>query len=146
VKTALLDVNLLIALHWPAHEHHEAAHRWYAGQRARRWASCPLSELAFVRILSNPALSRDALSPAQALDLLSAGLAHPAHEFWPDETPVPSALEHSAGSLQGHQQLTDAYLMALAERRKGVLATFDAGLRMLAGQRFKSVVHCVPTR
>src|SRR5205814_1264025 len=28
VKIALLDVNVLIALLWPAHQHHEAAHAW----------------------------------------------------------------------------------------------------------------------
>ena len=35
--------------------------------------------------------------------------------------------------LQGYRQLTGAYLLALASRGKGVLATFDRGLRSLAG-------------
>jgi predicted nucleic acid-binding protein len=29
VKAALLDINVLTALLWPAHEHHEVAHRWF---------------------------------------------------------------------------------------------------------------------
>ena len=29
MKTALLDLNILTALLWPAHEHHDTAHRWF---------------------------------------------------------------------------------------------------------------------
>jgi predicted nucleic acid-binding protein len=48
--------------------------------------------------------------------------------------------------LQGDGQLTDAYLLALAHRRKGVLAAFDRGLRTLAGDEFGASVEIVPTR
>jgi predicted nucleic acid-binding protein len=34
--------------------------------------------------------------------------------------------------LIGHRQISDAYLLALAAKRGGVLATFDRGLRPLA--------------
>jgi predicted nucleic acid-binding protein len=81
VKPALLDLNLLIALLWPSHEHHEAAHRWFGGRRKGRWATCALTQLGFIRLVSNPAFSRDALSPADAILLLSANLAHPNHVF-----------------------------------------------------------------
>jgi len=146
VKTALLDVNVLVALQWPAHEHHDAAHRWYTKQAMRRWASCPLTQLAFVRILSNPSVTRDALSTGHAISLLEKGLAHAAHVFWPDDAPGPSALKPVAAALQGHQQLTDAYLLVLAHHRQGTLATFDRGLRTLAGKTFESVIEVVPTR
>jgi len=48
--------------------------------------------------------------------------------------------------LQGYKHLTDAYLLALAHRRKGVLASFDRGLRTLAGEEFSASVEIVPTR
>jgi predicted nucleic acid-binding protein len=48
--------------------------------------------------------------------------------------------------LQGYRQLTDAYLLALAHRQKGVLATFDRGLRTLAGDELSSALEIVPTR
>ena len=51
---ALLDVNVLVALFDPAHLHHEAAHVWFGRNRSRRWATCPLTENALVRVLSNP--------------------------------------------------------------------------------------------
>ena len=60
VKAALLDLNILTALLWPAHEHHNAAHRWFAGGADASWATCALTQLGFVRIVSNPAFSRDA--------------------------------------------------------------------------------------
>ncbi len=49
-------------------------------------------------------------------------------------------------ALQGYRQLTDAYLLALANRRKGVLAAFDRGVRSLAGDTFASALEIVPTR
>jgi len=46
----LLDVNVLIALGWPNHKHHASAHRWFSSIAAGGWATCPLTQCAFVRI------------------------------------------------------------------------------------------------
>jgi hypothetical protein len=146
VKPALLDVNVLTALLWPAHEHHDAAHRWFAARGRAGWATCALTQLAFVRVTSNPAFSRDALSPREAAALLADNLAHPAHQFWTDELSVPAAIKGVETRLQGYRQLTDAYLMALAVERKSVLATFDQGLRTLASATGASAIELVPSR
>jgi toxin-antitoxin system PIN domain toxin len=146
VRTALLDLNILTALLWPTHEHHEAAHRWFGARANARWATCPLTQLGFVRIVSNPAFSRDALTPAEAIALLAENLRHPAHEFWTESLQVPAAIRGMEPGLHGYRQLTDAYLLAVAGRRKGVLATFDRGLRTLAGKTFDSALEIVPTR
>jgi toxin-antitoxin system PIN domain toxin len=146
VKAALLDINILTALLWPAHEHHEAAHRWFGARADARWATCSLTQLGFVRIVSNPAFSRDALSSVEALALLAENLAHPGHEFWTDSLQVPTAVKVMEARLQGYKQLTDAYLLAIAEHRKGVLATFDRGLRTLAGDALLGSLEIVPTR
>lgn len=146
MKTALLDLNILTALLWPAHEHHEAAHRWFTGRANARWATCSLTQLGFVRIVSNPAFSLDALLPAAAVALLAENLTHAAHEFWTESLQVPAAIEGMEAGLHGYRQLTDAYLLALASRRKGVLATFDRGLRTLAAETFDSALEIVPTR
>ena len=74
------------------------------------------------------------------------GLAHPAHQFWTESLQLPPAVKVMEPRLQGYRQLTDAYLLALAHRRKGVLATFDRGLRTLAGDEFSGSVEVVPTR
>ena len=146
MKAALLDINILTALLWPTHEHHEAAHRWFGGRADAPWATCSLTQLGFVRVVSNPAFSRDALSPTDALALLGENLAQPAHEFWSDKLQLPPAVKDMEARLQGYKQLTDAYLLALAHQRKGALATFDRGLRTLAGNEFSGSVEIVPTR
>ena len=146
MKAALLDINILTALLWPAHEHHEVAHAWFGGRADASWATCSLTQLGLVRIVSNPAFSRDALSPVDALALLGENLTHPGHEFWTDSLQVPMAVRSMEARLQGYKQLTDAYLLALAHRRKGVLATFDRGLRSLAGDAFLGSLEIVPTR
>jgi len=99
-----------------------------------------------VRIISNPAFSRDALSPPDAAALLAANLSHANHEFWPDTLQLATAIKGMELRLQGYRQITDAYLLALANRRKGVLATFDRGLRSVAGDAFGSALEVVPTR
>jgi toxin-antitoxin system PIN domain toxin len=146
VKTALLDLNILTALLWPAHEHHDVAHRWFAARSNSRWATCPLTQLGFVRIVSNPAFSGDALSPVQALALLAENLTHPRHEFWTDSLQVPTAVKEIEAGLQGDRQLTDGYLLALANRRRGTLAIFDRGLGTLAGHAFRAALEIVATR
>jgi hypothetical protein len=146
LRTVLLDVNVLIALHWPAHEHHDAAHQWFAARAAgRRWATCPLTQLGFVRIVANPAFSPDALTPADALGLLGRNLAHPAHEFWPDDVGLTEAVGSLLPRLQGHRQLTDMYLLGLAMKRRGAVASFDAGLGALAGTDSSPGLEIVPT-
>ena len=146
MKSALLDLNILTALLWPAHEHHEAAHRWFGARRKGRWATCALTQLGLIRLVSNPSFSRDALSPADAVLLLSANLGHANHEFWIDALSVPAALEAVPRKLQGHQQVTDAYLLALANHHGGVLATFDRGLEALAAGWGTTALELVSTR
>lgn len=124
----LLDANVLIALAWPEHEFHERVGRWFARHSKSGWATCPITQAAFVRILSNPAFSPNALSPANALRVLETNLSLPNHEFWPDSIAVPDALGAVGTRLRGHQQITDAYLLGLALDHRGKLATMDEGI------------------
>ncbi|HET8541697.1 MAG TPA: TA system VapC family ribonuclease toxin [Anaeromyxobacter sp.] len=120
---ALLDVNVLLALAWPNHQHHAAAQRWFAGAARRGWATCPPTELAFVRLSCNPAFTPGAVAPEEALRLLALVRKLRGHRAWTDLPPV---AELSALELRGHQQVNDAYLLLVARRHRGVLATFDA--------------------
>lgn len=121
----LLDVNVLIALSWPEHMHHERAQRWFGKHRAKGWATCPLAEAGFVRIVSNPAFSSRSVSVLQAIDALADSLKHDAHQFWADSISLPEAVLFFPEAIKGHQQVTDAYLVALAIHKKGKLATLD---------------------
>jgi hypothetical protein len=81
--------------------------------------------------VSNPAFSRDAVQPREALHVLSANTAAKDHVFWPDEIPVAEAVAFAGARLMGHQQVTDAYLLGLAIRRGGMLVTLDQRIATL---------------
>ena len=70
MKGYLLDTNLLIALLWPSHEKHDLALKWFTRHRAKGWATCPITQAGFVRIVSNPSFSRDAVRPRDAVQVL----------------------------------------------------------------------------
>ena len=128
----LLDTNVLVALFWPSHTLHDLAVRWFAGHRASGWATCPMTEAGFTRIVSNPAFSRDAATPREAAGVLTANTVAKDHVFWPDGLPLAEAVGFAGVRLIGHQQVTDAYLLGLAIRRGGVLATLDERIQALA--------------
>ena len=123
--TFLLDLNLLLALAWPSHVHHDAAHKWFEREASPGWATCPLTQLGFVRLSSNPAFTSDAVSPPAALSLLRDITAMDGHQFWSDDVDCVSAAFSGGIRLSGHRQVTDAYLLSLARARSGCLATLD---------------------
>jgi uncharacterized protein len=124
----LLDANVLIALAWPLHVHHAIAHNWFERVGQKSWASCPLTQLAFVRISSNPKIISAAVSPRAATEALAQMLKLTGHVFWPDDLPVSGLGTFISNSLVGHRQVTDAYLIELAKRHKGKVATLDSGM------------------
>jgi uncharacterized protein len=133
--SCLLDVNVLIALLWPPHEAHARAQRWFAQNARHGWATCAMTQAGFVRIVSNPIFSRRAVSPRDALEVLSGSLQHPAHHFWTEDIGMTEGLAHFGRRLLGHQQVTDAYLLGLAIQKKGRLATLDASLSSLLSEQ-----------
>ena len=131
----LLDVNILVAMAWPTHRAHENVQEWLSRHALEGWATCPLTQTAFVRILSNPAFSPNALTPGDALTLLRANLGHPGHRFWADELSLAQAVEPLTPRWTGHQQVTDAYLLGLAMHKKGKLATMDRAILALLPEK-----------
>jgi uncharacterized protein len=130
--TYLLDINVLVALFDQAHVHHEPAHRWFAATGTASWATCPLTENGFVRVISNPAYKSVLANPAEAAQRLRMLCAAPGHNFWAD---IPSLMDSSAFDLSrvvGHNQVTDLYLAGLAQYYGGKLATFDQSIPVTA--------------
>jgi toxin-antitoxin system PIN domain toxin len=136
----LLDVNVLVALLWPPHEGHGRAQSWFAQNLKAGWATCPFTQAGCVRILSNPAFSKHAVTPRQALKLLNENLSHPSHSFWPDDLTFADAAALLQQQLEGHRQITDAYLLGLAMHRKAKLVTLDRSLSALLSKDKKGVV------
>lgn len=128
----LLDVNVLVALFDPAHVHHDAAHAWFAVNRKHRWATCALTENAFVRVLSNPAYPGSRTMVEDAAARLQTFCAQRDHVFWADTVSVRDRGRFRWRHVQGHRQLTDVYLLALSVSNRGRLATFDSTISLRA--------------
>lgn len=124
---ALLDVNVLIALFDGTHVHHDTAHRWFADHRHQGWATCPLTENGFVRVIANPSYPGRRTTIGDAIDRLRQFADQPDHHFWPDVTSLRDD-RFRPRHVGGHRQLTDVYLLALAVHHQGRLTTFDRSI------------------
>lgn len=123
----LLDASVLIALGDAGHVHEAAALRFFESEAVSGgWATCPLTENAFLRVLSHHAYPRSLGSPMEARRLLSRLLASPGHQFWPDDLSLTDTRLYPV--LPGSKQLTDYFLLALAVKHGGRFASFDAGI------------------
>jgi len=122
VKVALLDVNVLLALAWPNHQHHRAAHLWFAAEAKFGWATCATTQLSFVRLSSNPAFTPAPVSPSDAAQLLKQWTKHPKHDYW---TSIPADDAATFRNSISHQQVMDAWLVRMAEKHDGRFVTFD---------------------
>jgi toxin-antitoxin system PIN domain toxin len=141
----LLDVNLLIALLDARHIHNAEAHRWVGGQsKPLTWATCPLVENAFVRITGSPAYPNFLGSAKAALDSLKKNCSDTDHHFWSDDISLrEDSLWHSP-ELLSSVHITDCYLLALAAKRGGKLATFDRRIPAHLVHGGKEALHVIP--
>lgn len=128
---ALLDVNLLIALHEEQHIHHDVAAKWFIEHARHGWASCPLTQNGRIRIMSQPGCPNPA-PPRDALSMLQRSCDHASHAFWPDDVSLLDAQRLVHGRMHGHRQLTELYLLALAVAHDGRLVTSDAQVPLSA--------------
>ena len=128
---ALFDVNMLLALFDVDHVHHGSAIAWWTDKQGHGWASCPLTQNGFVRVISQSSYPRP-VSVAEAAAALRAQTEVSSHEFWPDDISIadPDIFDH--GRILGTNQLTDIYLLALAVKNNGRLATFDRTIPLAA--------------
>jgi toxin-antitoxin system PIN domain toxin len=144
----LLDLNVLLALAWPVHAHHDAAHLWFGANRSRGWATCPITQMGFLRLSMQPAIVKNAVSFSDALGVLEKIIAAPEHEFWSLDAPFSEIDVEILSRLAGHHQLADAMLLDLARRKKGTLATFDRRISVLLADEpsDRTLLEIIPAR
>ncbi|GDY22175.1 hypothetical protein LBMAG56_35220 [Verrucomicrobiota bacterium] len=116
--THLLDVNMLLALVWASHPQNAQASAWLGD---RDVAVCPLVELGFLRISTQPKAFNVSMSSARtALE-----------NFLRDAKP--KRLADVLPALDSHPktspQVTDYYLATLAQQHGCKLATLDGGIK-----------------
>jgi toxin-antitoxin system PIN domain toxin len=130
---SLPDVNVLLSLLDKEHRTREPAWAWFREAVQRGWATCPFTENAVVRILSNPAYPNLRLSVPDAAELLRQFIEQyqDTHYFWADEVSLLDRQRFDLSVARGHKQLTDVYLLGLCYAKGGRLVTFDGGVLAL---------------
>ncbi len=119
----LLDVNALLAIQYPKHVHHERVTTWISAMHAERgpdnvaFATCPITELGFVRVGSGAAGLAVSVDTARAD--LRALKSKENMLFIPDDIPA----RDLPAWVQKPAHTTDGYLLALAKTHGGHLAT-----------------------
>jgi uncharacterized protein len=134
-KVWLLDVNVLLGWLWPTHEAHKAASIWMDNHRQEPWATCPITEMGFLRIVTNRSYSPHAPAWAEAVRMLGKHTeGSKVHRFWQDTLSLAEVDRQFGSQIKGPNQITDAYLLALALHNNGRLVTFDYRIKTLAAQ------------
>lgn len=138
--TCIADANVLFPLLVQGHAAHNVASRWWDEQEDGTVATCLVTRLAVLRLLTNRiAMNGTPVSPGDALDAWKQ-LA---------EDPRSVQVEHN---LAGHEPRfvnlvsgreptpnlwTDAWLAAMAMSLDCEIATFDRGFRSFRGLKLR---------
>ena len=117
----LVDGNALIALAVKSHPGHNRSKAWFEALTSV-FHTCSVTEGTFLRLHMQLAADGSAVGAWRSLHLIQAD---PMHVFIDDGF---SYGQVSALHLQGHRQVTDAWLAQLARRHQVRLATLDKGL------------------
>lgn len=122
----LLDIDVLLALTWDQHIHHEVAHERFA--ELESWSTCPATEAGLLRLLlTEPVVGRK-VAGSEALGQLGAMRRVPGWSFLADSVSLGAPFVDTR-VLMGRRQVTDLQLVNLAAANYTRLATFDATLR-----------------
>lgn len=125
-KTALLDVNMLVALFDIYHLHHELVSNWFIAwiENGNQWATCPITQNGCLRILSLPSY-KNGFKPIEIKNHLGNAVASHSHTFILDNISLLQDELINWQHIQGAKQLTDAYLLALAKYNGAVFVSLD---------------------
>jgi toxin-antitoxin system PIN domain toxin len=132
------DVNVWLALAYRGHQHHPIASGWFDKLGAEEAGFCRFTQLAFLRLLTHPAVMRNEVRTQQEAWKVYDQLASDARVGFCSETEperVEAALRALTARLRfAHQQWPDAYVAAFASASDLTLVTFDKALARLAGK------------
>jgi predicted nucleic acid-binding protein len=83
-------------------------------------------------VLSNPRYGIESHRPEVAVHGLKRFRSSGHHVFWDDVVSLTDERLFNLAVVRGHAQLTDVYLLGLAHRNHGCLATFDRTIPLSA--------------
>jgi toxin-antitoxin system PIN domain toxin len=134
MKPHLVDTNVMLALSDEAHQHHLRTKRWLAALPDEAAVLCRVTQLALLRLTTNPVVMQGlAVSPIQAWQLWHELIADTRFRFAHEPRgldllfqELTSARERISGATW-----TDLYLYAFAQASGLRLATLDEPLLSL---------------
>ena len=117
----LLDVNALMSMGFSGHLFHSHVEDWILSLEKAEIATCSITELGFVRILSQ--LPDHEITVESAKEILAALKAYSRYSFTflADDMGV----DKLPSWVKQPKQTTDGHLAALAKAHGAVLATLD---------------------
>ncbi len=121
----LLDVNVLVALLDEGHVHHAIAQALIAKPKLKI-ATCALTENGVLRVMNLPGYSIYGPAGFDAVRTQLQRLCKDIdHAYWPCDVSLRDDPSVQWSRVMGHNQITDVYLLALAVKHGGALATLD---------------------
>jgi uncharacterized protein len=108
------------ALATPDRSAHVRAVHWLG--KVSRFATCPITQGALVRFQPRWASQPSIINAKHSIRRIASV---PHQQFWPDDIDFQAIPEKGA---TGHRQVTNAYLVALAQAHGGQLATMDEAI------------------
>ena len=94
--------------------------------------------------MSNPGYSKKIrFTPSNLISRLQTFTQRTNHEFWPDTLSSRDEEIFAVERIHSSRQLTDFYLLALAAKYGGMLATFDQGIPISAVKIAEAKNLCV---
>jgi len=136
---SLLDVNSLIALLDEEHVHHALIRDWLSREDNLRhgFATCAITQLGFIRIVSSKGYSRPLAPPDAAAHLEQ--ITRKGHRYLGIPAPSEGSVRWKAVTSG---QSTDALLLATAVAHGCRLVTFDTGIALASvnGARRENLV------
>jgi len=133
---SLVDANVWLAIAVDAHVHHAAAATWFDGQAEGTCAFCRITQLAFLRHLTNPKIMGPANVQTQG-DAWRAfeALAADPRVVYLEEPPGLTAVFKSLTQIPrpAHKRWTDAFLAGFALGYGLVIVSFDADMTSFQG-------------
>ena len=121
----LPDVNLLVSLLAPSHEHHGIALKWFLTNHERGWATCPSIQSATIRVLWHYSPKGARYPFAEIAHNFNELTRADTHTFIPDDIEFSSSQVIDFNRVQGPRQLPDIHLVALAVKHDLQLVTLD---------------------
>ena len=130
------DINVWIALSYDDHIHHSSALHWFDEIAAGVAYFCRFTQLAFLRLLTNPAVMQDCVrTQRQAWSAYDALIRDDRVMFLgePDTSRLDPVLRKmTSGDRPLTKQWPDAYLVAFSQTAELILVTFDRALGNIA--------------